>query len=146
MSSDPKRVLCCFIGYLDVAEFGMSGSRRILRVWFGPDFYAFWQAHLNDNNLDYCRGFYRTARGLVDDFTDRRFLQFVIRLAGVRRVSTSTSPRRCADGAFMSNGGIIKTGYPMLAQPVTIKFTDNVWLVNLSRCHVRLTADNIALL
>ena len=85
-----------------------------------------------------------------------RFLQFVIRLAGVRRVleigafidlSTAYFAKAvAADGEVVSNGGIIKTGDPMLAQPVTIKFTDNVRLDNLSRCHVRLTADNIALL
>ena len=85
-----------------------------------------------------------------------RFLQFVIRLAGVRRVlesgafigrSTTYFAKAVADdGEVVSNGGIIKTGDPMLAQPVTIKFTDNVWLDSLSRCHVRLTAHNIALL
>ena len=119
---------------------------------FGPDFQSFWQAHLNDNILDYCRGCYREYR-LPDDFTDRRFLQFVIRLAGLRRVLeiggfigryfANAAP---ADGEVVSNGGIIKTGSPMLVQPVTIKFTDNVWLDNPSCCHVRLAGDNFALL
>ena len=61
ISSDLRVVPCCFIGNPDVAEIGTTPANRasFASVWFGADFQAFRQAHLDGNIPAYCRGCYR---------------------------------------------------------------------------------------
>ena len=69
VSSDERVVPCCFIGNPDVAEIGTAAAKSagFSSVWFGLDFQAFRQAHLDGNIPDYCRGCYRE----VDKMTAR---------------------------------------------------------------------------
>jgi pyrroloquinoline quinone biosynthesis protein E len=71
ISSDERVVPCCFIGNPDVAEIGAGGAEQsgFSSTWFGKDFQAFRQAHLDGNIPDFCRGCYRSAdkrRSAVD--------------------------------------------------------------------------------
>jgi MoaA/NifB/PqqE/SkfB family radical SAM enzyme len=60
ISSDQRVVPCCFIGNPDVAEIGAAAAPAgFSTVWFGGDFQAFRQAHLDGKIPDYCRGCYR---------------------------------------------------------------------------------------
>ena len=55
VSSDERVVPCCFIGNPDVAEIGtvaMKGA-GFAAVWFGPDFQAFQQAHVDGRIPDH---------------------------------------------------------------------------------------------
>jgi MoaA/NifB/PqqE/SkfB family radical SAM enzyme len=60
ISSDQRVVPCCFIGNPDVAEIGTAPANpaSFASVWFGADFQAFRQAHLDGDIPDYCRGCY----------------------------------------------------------------------------------------
>ena len=64
ISSDQRVVPCCFIGNPDVAEIGTAPAKPVsfASVWFGADFQAFRQAHLDGDILDYCRGCYRAGQ------------------------------------------------------------------------------------
>jgi iron-sulfur cluster protein len=54
-------VPCCFIGDPDVGEIGSAATAAgFSAIWFGPDFQAFRQAHLNGKVPDYCRNCYRS--------------------------------------------------------------------------------------
>jgi pyrroloquinoline quinone biosynthesis protein E len=61
ISSDQRVVPCCFIGNPDVAEIGTTPAQptSFASVWFGSDFQAFRQAHLDGDIPAYCRGCYR---------------------------------------------------------------------------------------
>jgi pyrroloquinoline quinone biosynthesis protein E len=61
IASDQRVVPCCFIGNPDVAQIGTTPAKPagFASVWFGPDFQAFRQAHLDGNIPAYCRGCYR---------------------------------------------------------------------------------------
>ena len=61
ISSDQRVVPCCFIGNPDVVEIGTRPEKpaSFASVWFGLDFQAFRQAHLDGNIPHYCRGCYR---------------------------------------------------------------------------------------
>ncbi len=61
ISSDQRVVPCCFIGNPDVAEIGTAPAKSasFASVWFGLDFQAFRQAHLDGDIPAYCRGCYR---------------------------------------------------------------------------------------
>lgn len=63
ISSDRRVVPCCFIGNPDVAEIGTAAAKpaSFASVWFGPEFQAFRQAHLDGNIPSYCRGCYRDS-------------------------------------------------------------------------------------
>jgi MoaA/NifB/PqqE/SkfB family radical SAM enzyme len=65
ISSDQRVVPCCFIGNPDVAEIGTGPGKptSFASVWFGADFQAFRQAHLDGNIPGYCRGCYRAGEG-----------------------------------------------------------------------------------
>ena len=61
VSSDRRVVPCCFIGNPDVAEIGSAATAAgFSAIWFGPDFQAFRQAHLDGKVPDYCRSCYRS--------------------------------------------------------------------------------------
>jgi MoaA/NifB/PqqE/SkfB family radical SAM enzyme len=64
ISSDQRVVPCCFIGNPDVAEIGTAAAEpaNFAAVWFGADFRAFRQAHLDGDIPDYCRGCYRAEQ------------------------------------------------------------------------------------
>jgi MoaA/NifB/PqqE/SkfB family radical SAM enzyme len=63
IASDERVVPCCFIGNPDVAEIGTDSAKpaSFASVWFGPEFQAFRQAHLDGNLPGYCRGCYRSG-------------------------------------------------------------------------------------
>jgi MoaA/NifB/PqqE/SkfB family radical SAM enzyme len=62
ISSDRRVVPCCFIGDPDVAEGTTPGEpASFASVWFGADFRAFRQAHLDGDIPGYCRGCYRAG-------------------------------------------------------------------------------------
>jgi MoaA/NifB/PqqE/SkfB family radical SAM enzyme len=67
VSSDQRVVPCCFIGNPDVAEIGTAPAEpaSFASVWFGQDFQAFRQAHLDGDIPDYCRGCYRGGQKLL---------------------------------------------------------------------------------
>jgi MoaA/NifB/PqqE/SkfB family radical SAM enzyme len=64
VSSDRRVVPCCFIGNPDVAEIGSAATAAgFSAIWFGPDFQAFRQAHLDGRVPEYRRGCYRSPHG-----------------------------------------------------------------------------------
>ncbi len=63
VSSDLRVVPCCFIGNPDVAQIGdrLIAGAGFSATWFGNEFRAFRQSHLDRRIPDFCKGCYRAA-------------------------------------------------------------------------------------
>jgi MoaA/NifB/PqqE/SkfB family radical SAM enzyme len=69
VSSDQRVVPCCFIGDPDVAQIGpmtLDRGKGFSSVWFGEDFRAFRQAHLDGRIPDFCQGCYKRPAKAYD--------------------------------------------------------------------------------
>jgi pyrroloquinoline quinone biosynthesis protein E len=63
VASDLRIVPCCMIANPDVAEIGSGRStgRPMSDTWFGAEYKAFRQAHLDGRVPDFCAGCYRNG-------------------------------------------------------------------------------------